>query len=186
MLMNDIIVFALKTEAPSLFKYNNVFQIGVGKVNAAINTTSLINLVQPKRIINLGTAGGVKLMQGIYRVNHVFQHDVNLTSLGLQPGQILGDNNSFIKLQGSGYTCATGDIHVTERDKIRLHCDMVDMEAYSVAKACLKSSVECEIFKYITDQADENAGITWQEEVAAGEELYKKVLEDLQVKLLGG
>ena len=186
MLMNDLIVFALEAEAPSLFKYNNVFQIGVGKVNAAINLTTLINTLQPTRVINLGTAGGIKLNTGIYRVNHVFQHDVNLTSLGLEPGQILSDNNCFIDLPGQGYTCATGDIHVTEKHKIRLNCDMVDMEAYSIAKACLKNGVHCEIWKYISDQADENAGITWQQEVAAGEELYRKVLENLEVKLIGG
>ena len=186
MLMNDLIVFALKAEAPSLFQFSNVFQIGVGKVNAAINVTMLINTYQPRRIINLGTAGGIKLDTGIYRVNHVFQHDVNLTSLGLEPGQILSDNNCFIDLPGSGHTCATGDIHVTEKHKMRLDCDMVDMEAYSIAKACLKYNVQCEIYKYISDQADENAGTTWQEEVAAGEELYKRVLADLKVDLLGG
>ena len=136
MSMNDLVLFALKAEAPRLFRYNNVFEIGVGKVNAAIMTTLLINMYRPKRIINLGTAGGVKLLSGIHRVNYVFQHDFNLTSMGLAPGQILGDNNSFIKLPGEGHTCATGDIHVTERHKIRLDCDMVDMESYSIAKIC--------------------------------------------------
>lgn len=186
MSMNDLIVFALKAEAPTLFKHDNVFEIGVGKVNAAVNTTLLINTYRPKRIINLGTAGGVKLLSGIHRVNYVFQHDFNLVSLGLTPGQILGDNNSFIEIPGEGHTCATGDIHVTERSKIRLDCDMVDMESYSIAKVCLLMNVKCEIYKYISDQADENAGTTWQEEVAAGEELYKKVLQDLNTELLGG
>jgi adenosylhomocysteine nucleosidase len=184
--MNDLIVFALKAEAPSIFQYSNVFEIGVGKVNAAINTAMLINIYHPKRIINLGTAGGVKLEKGIYRVNHTFQHDVNLTSLGLEPGQILGDNHCFIDLPGHGYTCATGDMHVTEKHKMRLDCDMVDMECFSIAKTCLKNKVECEIWKYISDQADENAGVTWQEEVASGEEMYKRVLAELQVNLLGG
>jgi len=183
MSMNDLVVFALRAEAPTLFNYKNVFEIGVGKVNAAINTTLLIEKYKPKRIINLGTAGGIKLLSGIHRVNYTFQHDLNLTSLGLLPGQILGDNNSFIKLNGQGYTCATGDIHVTERNKMRMDCDMVDMEAYGIAKACLLTGTSVEIYKYISDQADENAATTWQEEVAAGEDLYIKVLQDLDVKL---
>jgi len=181
--MNDLIVFALRAEAPKLFNYKNVFEIGVGKVNAAINTILLIEKYKPKRIINLGTAGGIKLLSGIHRVNYTFQHDLNLMSLGLLPGQILGDNNSFIKLNGQGYTCATGDIHVTERNKMRMDCDMVDMEAYGIAKACLLTGTSVEIYKYISDQADENAATTWQEEVAAGEDLYIKVLQDLDVKL---
>lgn len=183
MSMNDLIVFALRAEAPALFKFKNVFEIGVGKVNAAINTSLLIEKYKPKRIINLGTAGGIKLDTGIYRVNHVFQHDVNLTSLGLEPGQILSDTNCFIDLKGHGYTCATGDIHVTEKHKMRLDCDMVDMEAYSIAKACLLTNTKVEIYKYISDQADENAATTWQQEVAAGENLYIQVLKDLNVNL---
>lgn len=181
--MNDLIVFALHAEAPKLFNYMNVFEIGVGKVNAAINTTLLIEKYKPNRIINLGTAGGIKLLSGIHRVNYTFQHDLNLTSLGLLPGQILSDNNSFIKLKGQGYTCATGDVHVTRRDTLRMDCDMVDMEAYGIAKACLLTGTYVEIWKYISDQADENAATTWQEEVAAGEDLYIKVLQDLNVKL---
>lgn len=183
MSMNDLIVFALSAEAPKLFNYKNVFEIGVGKVNAAINTTLLIEKYKPNRIINLGTAGGIKLLSGIHRVNYTFQHDLNLTSLGLLPGQILSDNNSFIKLNGEGYTCATGDMHVTERHKMRMDCDMVDMEAYGIAKACLLTGTTVEIWKYISDQADENAATTWQEEVAAGENFYMKVLKDLSVNL---
>lgn len=182
--MQDIVLVALKAEAPSLFKYTNVFEIGVGKVNAAINASVICQIYKPKRIINIGTAGGVKLETGIYRVNHVFQHDVNLTSLGLAPGQILSDPNCFINLPGPGYTCATGDIHVTEKNKMRLDCDMVDMEAFSVAKACVPKNIICEIWKFISDQADENAATTWQEQVAAGEKFYYEILKDLKVNLL--
>jgi nucleoside phosphorylase len=57
------------------------------------------------------------------------------------------------------------------------------MEAYSIAKACMLSGIECEIWKYISDKADENANTTWQEQVAAGEDLYVKVLQDLQATL---
>lgn len=182
--MHDIVLIALRAEAPSLFKYTNVFEIGVGKVNAAIAASAICEIYKPKRIINIGTAGGVKLDTGIYRVNHVFQHDVNLTSLGLAPGQILSDPYCFIDIPGSGYTCATGDIHVTEKHKMRLDCDMVDMEAFSVAKVCVSKNIKCEIWKFISDQADENAATSWQEQVAAGEKFYYEILKDLKVVLL--
>ena len=184
--MNDIIVMALTAEAPSLFKYKNVFEIGVGKVNAALNTMRLIKEHKPKRVINIGTAGGITLHTGIYRVRHVLQHDFNLLSLGLQPGQVANDQYSFIDLHCEGYTCATGDVHVTEREKLRVKCDMVDMESYSIAKACVQTNTECIIYKYISDQADENAGTTWKEQVAAGEDLYRKILQDYNVELIGG
>jgi len=174
----------MREEAPSLFaKYKNVFCVGVGKVNSAINATSLIHKHNPKRVINLGTAGGIDLHTGIYRVNKLIQHDVNLLAIGMAPGYHLNDTLNEIRFDGEGKTCASGDMFVTEAHKLRVHCDIVEMEAFSIAKACMLNNIECEIWKYISDKADENANVTWQEQVAAGEDLYKKVLQDLHIKL---
>jgi len=182
--MNDLIVFAMREEAPNLFsKYRNIFCIGVGKVNAAINTQMLFDLYHPKRIINLGTAGSITLQPDIYRVNRLIQHDVNLQAVGLAPGYHFHDTLSEIRLPGHGMICASGDIFVTEAHKLRVHCDIVEMEAYSVAKVCMLAGVDCEIWKYISDKADDNANTTWQEQVAAGENLYLKVLQELKATL---
>jgi adenosylhomocysteine nucleosidase len=181
---SDIVVFAMRDEAPNLFKkYKNVYCIGVGKVNSAINITMMINEYKPKRVINLGTAGSIDLEPNVYRINKLIQHDVNLTAVGLAPGYHLNDTLNVIRLPGEGRTCASGDMFVTEAHKLRVHCDLVEMEAYSVAKACIINGIKCEIWKYISDKADENAGVTFNEQVAAGEELYIKVLQDLNVKL---
>lgn len=178
--MNDIILFALETEAPELFKeLDNIFCIGVGKVNAAINATRLCLTYRPKRIINMGTAGGITLGHGIHRMNAVWQHDVNLKALGLQPGIHINDPESLIIMPGEGKTCASGDIFITEPDKLRVECDVVDMEAYSVAKVANRLGIDVEIWKYISDPADTGAGKTWKEQVAAGEPYYRKVLKNL-------
>lgn len=174
----------MREEAPNFIdKYRNMFCIGVGKVNAALNTMMLINTYKPKRVINLGTAGGIRVDSGVYRINKVIQHDVNLTAVGLEPGVHFHDTRAVIKLLGQGKICASGDMFVTEPDKLRLYCDIIEMEAYSVAKACLLTGTPVEIWKYISDKADENAGVTWQDQVAAGEDLYMKVLKDLEVTL---
>lgn len=174
----------MREEAPNLIdKYRNMFCIGVGKVNAALNTMMLINTYKPRRVINLGTAGGIRVDSGVYRINEVIQHDVNLTAVGLEPGVHFHDLHSSIELGGQGKTCASGDIFVTEPHKLRVDCDIIEMEAYSVAKACLLTGTPVEIWKYISDKADENAGMTWQEQVAAGEDLYMKVLKDLEAIL---
>jgi adenosylhomocysteine nucleosidase len=178
--MNDIILFALETEAPELFKeLDNIFCIGVGKVNAAINTTRLCLTHRPKRIINMGTAGGIRLGHGIHRINTVWQHDVNLMALGMKPGIHFNDPESMIIMPGVGKTCASGDIFVTEPNKLRVECDVVDMEAYSVAKVANKLATDIEIWKYISDPADTGAGKTWKEQVAAGEPYYRKILKEL-------
>lgn len=182
--MNELILFALESESPTFFqKYNNVFEIGVGKVNSAINTMYLINLYKPKRIINLGTAGGITVESGIYRINKFFQHDVNLMALGLKPGQHFNDINSVIELEGEGKSCASGDLFVTEPNKLRLNCDIIEMEAYSVAKAAISTNTQFEVYKYITDIADDAAPLTWQEHVSKGEQHYYSVLEHLNIKL---
>jgi adenosylhomocysteine nucleosidase len=182
--MNDLILFALEDEAPGLFKqYSNVHCIGVGKVNAAINTTRLCNYYRPSRIINMGTAGGIRLGTGVHRINTVWQHDVNLMALGMKPGIHFNDPESMIIMPGTGKTCASGDIFITEPDKLRVECDVVDMEAYSVAKVANKLGIDIEIWKYISDPADASAGKTWKEQVAAGEPLYREVLKELDIRL---
>jgi adenosylhomocysteine nucleosidase len=183
--MNDLILVALQDEAPNLFKeYSNVHCIGVGKVNAAINAMRLCNIYQPQRIINLGTAGGIRSGHGIHRINTVWQHDVNLMALGMQPGIHFNDPESIIIMPGPGKTCASGDMFVTEPDRLRVQCDVVDMEAYSVAKVANKLGLDIEVWKYISDPADAGAGKTWKEQVAAGEPLYRQVLEQIGAELL--
>lgn len=183
--MSDLVLFALQDEAPDLFKeHTNVHCIGVGKVNAAINTMRLCNLYHPRRIINLGTAGGIRLGHGIHRINTIWQHDVNLMALGMQPGIHFNDPDSIIIMPGEGKTCASGDMFITEPDRLRVECDVVDMEAYSVAKVANTLGINVEVWKYISDPADTGAGLTWKAQVAAGEPFYRQVLEQIGAKLI--
>ena len=182
--MRDLILLALPEEAPNLAKkYKNVCTVGVGKVNSAINATWLITLFKADRVINLGTAGAITVGPGIHRINEVVQHDVNLTPLGLEPGQQLNDPLSWMHLGGEGKSCASGDLFVTEPHKLRIACDIVEMEAYSIARAAKTAGIEVEIWKYITDNADADSSKTWQDKVAEGEQHYLQVLEQLNATL---
>ena len=180
--MRNLILLALKDEAPSLFTRPNVFEIGVGKVASAINTIHLINSYKPDRIINLGTAGSKSLKPDLYRVNKVIQHDVNLMALDLPPAVSLKDNHTIMYIPGDGYTCASGDLFVTEWDKIRISCHMIDMEAYSVVRAAMVSEVEVEVWNHISDAADDNSNTSWEENIAIGEKKYIEILETLNVE----
>jgi adenosylhomocysteine nucleosidase len=179
----NLVVLALEAEAPNLVaNYRNVFVVGVGKVQSAINTMRLIHLHRPRRVINVGTAGGITLTSGIHRVNRIVQHDVNLMPLGLNPGEHPHDEKSVMVLDGEGVVCGSGDVFVTAPDKLRMHCDLVEMEAFSVAKAALATGIDCEIWKWISDSADDNSSSDWQERVSAGEPHYIEILEQLGVK----
>ena len=57
--------------------------------------------------------------------------------------------------------------------------DVVDMEAYAIAKACKEGQVNFRCFKYVSDQADENASEEWTKTVADGEKHYMNVFQQI-------
>lgn len=182
--MRDIILIALRDEAPNLVgRYGNVFAVGVGKVQSAINTTRLIHLHHPRRVINLGTAGGITLGSGIHRAKRIVQHDVDLRPLGLPPGRQLDDDLPEIECGGAGVVCGSGDLFVTNPAGLRMPVDMVEMEAYSIARAAVEHGVDVEVWKYISDAADGKGAADWSAGVSAGEALYLQTLEELNAAL---
>lgn len=74
-----------------------------------------------------------------------------------------------------GVICGTGDQFVTSVPE--LECDIVDMEAFAIAKACFKSNVNFYCWKYISDSANDDASGDWKENIARGAKLfYDRVL----------
>ncbi len=68
-----------------------VMQSGIGKVNATIATTLLIEKFNPKAIINTGSAGGLgdNLAVGDVVIGtNVAHHDVDVTAFGYKIGQM--------------------------------------------------------------------------------------------------
>jgi len=62
---------------------------GVGKVNAAMATTHIIGLYNPRLIINLGLAGAHQLEYGqSYLIKNACYHDFDLTLFGYEAGQV--------------------------------------------------------------------------------------------------
>jgi adenosylhomocysteine nucleosidase len=61
--------------------------------------------------------------------------------------------------------CGTGDRFEVGLPK--LECDLVDMEAYAIAKICRKWNVGFTAVKYITDGSDSNAKNDWHESLAS-------------------
>ena len=112
------------------------FQIhytGVGKINASIKTLEVIKEYSPAQIINYGTAGKInKKLKGLVEVNRFFQRDMDATPLGFKIGQTPFDDIEEINFGSGGYSCGTGDSFVTQTPKLKT--DLVDMEAYSIAK----------------------------------------------------
>ena len=58
-------------------------------------------------------------------------------------------------------------------------CDVVDMEAYAIAKACHLAGVDFVSYKYITDGANENAAEQWLANCKKGAAKFYDVLQGI-------
>ena len=172
--MNKLFVAALKEETPSLDYF---FHTGVGKINASYNLMKLINEFKPKEVINYGTAGSLKSqLNGLVECTKFYQRDMDVRSLmDLELGQTPFDEISHIVIDEEGASCGSGDSFVNK--KIELDVDVVDMEAYALAKICKLEKIKFRCFKFISDNADENARNDWIENCSLGAKLFDKLVQ---------
>ena len=180
--MDDLILIALKDEAPDISFSMKVFYSGVGKVNAAMTAAECIAKYKPKRVINFGTAGGVTVKSGFHQVSKFVQRDMMCCELGSQPGQTPFEDTIIID-NGDGLTCSTGDNFVTDSNLL-IPADVVDMEAYAIAKVCKKHYVEFLCYKFVSDGANEDSLKDWRTTVSQGQEFYLNKLKELNVSLV--
>ena len=148
-------------------------QCAVGKVNAAIATTILINEFNCDFIINTGIAGGIKgvTTKDIVIGSKLRYHDLDVTIFNYEYGQVPGlptylypnlesvimIKKALLKL-GYGYkegTIFTGDQFVSSLEQLK-NMDLDDvciaeMEGVAIAHVCVKSAVDFMVLRYISD-----------------------------------
>ena len=162
--MDKLFLAAIKEETIGLDYF---YHVGVGKINATYNTLQLINIHKPKLIINYGTAGAINTeLKGIVECTKFYQRDMDVRGLDFELGETPFDKIKEIITSKDGYSCGTGDSFVNK--KIDMEVDVVDMEAYAIAKVCKLENIEFKCFKYISDNADENADNDWGKNLAKG------------------
>ena len=180
--MRDLILIALKDEAPELSFSMKVFYTGVGKVNAAMTAAECIAKYKPKRIINFGTAGGITVKSGFHQVSKFVQRDMMCCELGSLPGQTPFEDTIVID-NGHGLTCSTGDNFVTDSNLL-IPADVVDMEAYAIAKVCKKTRTEFLCYKFVSDGANSDSLNDWRTTVSQGQVHYLNKLKELNISLV--
>ena len=188
---NVLIVSALEQETDGQLEGYRVLHTGVGKVNAAIQLTKVLHKAHlyylppmPKLVINYGTAGSRKYKKGeLVDCTKFIQRDMDVTGLGFQRGEtpfeqdppfVIQQQNMEFNPIGKNASCGSGDNFV--EDKTNYYGEVVDMEAYALAKVCYLYDVPFISFKYITDDADENAGTDWEKNCSNGIQLFKNKL----------
>ncbi|MDE7384370.1 MAG: 5'-methylthioadenosine/adenosylhomocysteine nucleosidase [Anaeroplasmataceae bacterium] len=146
---------------------------GVGKVNAAMAATILIEYYNCSLILNTGIAGGISGVEtrDIILARELSYSDVDTTPFGYAYGQIPGMPKTFIpnleciiqvkqilKRLGLNYKEAkiySADSFVTSLEQVAkvdtsTHC-IAEMEGAAVAQVCVKSGIDFIVLRYISD-----------------------------------
>jgi len=169
-----LVVIALEIEGQGLFEQAevSVLYTGLGKVNAALVLARRLATLRaqgalPELVVNFGTAGSRTFTTGsVVACRKFVQRDMDVTGLGFAlgetPFETLPAMLSFPSVLGDlpEGVCGTGDRF--ETGTAGLACDVIDMEAYALAKACLAEGVPFACAKYISDGADHAAADDWQ------------------------
>ncbi|MES3036564.1 MAG: 5'-methylthioadenosine/S-adenosylhomocysteine nucleosidase [Bdellovibrionota bacterium] len=166
-----LFLMALPLESQGLFEAQNipVYYTGIGKVNAAFQATKFILESGCSQVLNLGTAGShVFPTHSMIECSGFVQRDMDLTPLGFPLGETPMEEDPAWKglIPGTKLyphlkkgICGTGDRF--EVGPPAVDCQLVDMEAYAMAKVCKKLKVNFISIKYITDGSDHQAHNDW-------------------------
>ena len=161
-----------------------IVQAGIGKVNAAVTTTLLIENFEVEYIVNIGVAGGMNGVKhkDVVISDFVLYHDVDVTKFsdykyGQIPGsgplfkadQTLVNNTIFIleklEINFKVGKIASGDQFVTELESVRKVNEQndniyaIEMEAGAIAHVATMYEVPFIIYRSISDiLGDETQG----------------------------
>ena len=150
---NTLILVALEQELPKSYLPGwKIIYTGVGKVNASFAISRSYLDYKPEYVVNYGTAGSLnKNISGLIEVSKFYQRDMDVRGLGFKLGETPFDDVNEIIYSDEGFSCGSGDSFV--KNKIEIDVDLVDMEAYALAKVCHLHNVPFISFKYITDKS---------------------------------
>ncbi len=163
-----LVVFALKAEAGSCFDSAAapILYTGLGKINAAWGLTRALARHRPALVLGFGTVGSPRLpTHALVECTRFVQRDMDVRPLGVPLGTTPFDDLPAVLEVPRRWpalpeaTCGSADHFVAGHDVG--DCDVVDMEAYALAKVCRREDVPFMAIKYVTDGGDATAHNDW-------------------------
>lgn len=156
---------------------------GVGKVNSAVCTQTMILKYHPELIINTGVGGGIRNDMEIGEIvlaKDVLQHDMDTSPLGDPRGFISGINKVYIpahtaaneafinishslpSLKVSVGRIASGDQFINSDDQRRrltseFGADVCEMEGASIGQVCYLNNVPFCVLRAVSDNGDDSS-----------------------------
>jgi adenosylhomocysteine nucleosidase len=162
---------------------------GIGKVNAAMSTTLLLQQFKPDVVINTGSAGGFDQdleVGAIVISDEVRHHDVDVTAFGYEMGQVpqmpaafrsdaalmelaekaveeLGEHAYAVGLIATGDSFMNDPVRVeTVRGQFPA-MKAAEMEAAAVAQVCHQFGVPFVVIRALSDIAGKESDISFDE-----------------------
>lgn len=173
------VLFLMATELEYGDHLRDLFKpvfIGIGPVEAAINTTQTLSTLKnngtlPDLVVSLGSAGSQKLIQTeVYQVSSVSWRDMDASALGVEKGVTpfldLPATLSMPQLIANfpSASLSTGANVVSGKAYDTVETDMVDMETYAVLRACQTFSVPLFGLRGISDgQKELQHAMDWRQ-----------------------
>ena len=178
---NILLVFALESEAGKEFEnYNKVF-VGIGKIKATYNLTKAVQKVNSDLIINLGTAGSTTFDRGsVVNCSRFIQRDMDVRSLGFQKFETPLSGEPVLLEYGIKTShlpngiCGSGDQFEMEHKNPKYN--VIEMEAFALAKVSKEENIPFLCLKYISDGADGGAAEDWVEQVKFAASAFRDIL----------
>ena len=178
---------------------------GIGKVNAAICATLMINHFKVDKVLFTGVAGGVN--PDIVIGNDLIEHDFDSTAFGYELGQIPRMDTYIFKADqqlidiacdvaekefGKSKVCVgrivSGDEFVASVERIKwlrdtFKADCTEMEGAAVAHVCHVFNMPFLIIRAISDKANHDAKVDFPEFVKLAAKNSKTIIEGILNRL---
>ena len=181
------------------FNYKDVVfvQSGIGKVNAAITATLLIEKFKVSEVIFSGVAGALdeRLKVGDVVIGcDIVQHDVDATAFGYKMKEWAFESDKKLVEKAQNISdfdhhiffgrILTGDQFVSKKDvKIQLGKNFealcVDMESGAVAQVCTRLGIKFLIIRSISDSITDESNMEYETFVKLAAKNSTKILKNL-------
>lgn len=172
---------------------------GVGPIEAALATTEALTRLalagtKPALVVSLGSAGSARLRHcAVYQASSVAWRDIDASPLGFARGLTPFSDLPVtlplpFRLPGiPAASLSTGADIVTGAAYARIAEDMVDMETWSVARACMRAAVPLIALRGISDgQADLTGLHDWTGYLPIVDANLAAALDSLETALAAG
>jgi adenosylhomocysteine nucleosidase len=182
---NTLILFAMRAEAGRCFDgvASEMLVCGLGKINATYALTRRLADRRPGLVLSFGTAGSLHLPAGtLVECTRFVQRDMDVQPLSVPLGTtpldptppVIEVPRRFDRMVEG--ICGTGDNFVASQPTMA--CDVVDMEAYALAKVCHLERIPFVAIKYVTDNGNSTAQHDWRANLPAAASTFRRIYDE--------